>query len=465
MRGTKDLTVGNERKLIIQFTIPMLIGSLFQQMYNVVDSLIVGNFIGKNALAAVGVSFPIIFLLISLLIGLTIGLSILVSQYFGAKDIKKVKEAIDTIYISLFVASLIITAFGLLFSRELMQLLAVPAEIENDSVLYFSIFTGGLVFLFGFNATNAILRGLGDTKTPLYFLIISTVLNLILDVVFVGVIGLGVEWVAIATVFSQFVAFIAAIIYLNKRHPIVHLSLRHLKFNKEIFRQSLKMGIPSGLQQSFVAIGILALFRIVNEFGTDAMAAFTIASRLDSFAAMPAMILASALSNFVGQNMGAGKLDRISKGYRETVKISVVIAVSVSIILVSFRTSLISVFNQDPQVIEIGSHYLMIVGFFYLVYSLLFVNQSVLRGAGDAITPMLITLVALWIVRIPISWWLSRTYGTDGIWWGIPIAWGIGFALSQIFYLRGRWKKKSLVNKKPEVIADGMELLDDFIVE
>lgn len=445
MRGTRDMTVGNARKLIIQFSVPMLIGSLFQQLYQVVDSLVVGNYLGKEALAAVGVSFPLIFLLVSLLIGLTIGLSIIVSQYFGAKNFEKVREAIDTIYLSLFITSVVITILGLIFSRDLMQLLHVPKEIENDSVVYFNVFCGGLVFLFGFNATNAILRGLGDTKTPLYFLIISTFLNLGLDILFVGYFGFGIASVAVATVFSQLVAFVAAIIYLNKRHPIIQISIHTMKFNKVIFKQSLRIGIPSGLQQSFVAIGLLALVRLVNDFGTSATAAFTIASRIDSFAAMPAMIFSSALSNYVGQNMGAGRIDRIKDGYRETMKLCVFIALVVSAILVIFRRDLIMFFNTDEAVVVIGSQYLLIVGLFYFVFSMMFVNMSVLRGAGDALTPMFVTLIALWLGRIPLSWWLSKDFGTDGIWWGIPIAWCIGFGLSFWVYLRGRWKRKGIV--------------------
>ncbi|MBN2727992.1 MAG: MATE family efflux transporter [Bacteroidales bacterium] len=453
MRGTKDLTVGKERKLILQFAVPMLIGSLFQQLYNVVDSLIVGNFLGKEALAAVGISFPVIFMLVSLLIGITIGLSVVVSQYFGAKDYDKVREAVDTIYISLFFASIVLTALGLFFSRDIMELLKVPPDVMEGSIAYFNIFVAGFVFLFGFNATNAILRGMGDTKTPLVFLIISTVLNLSLDIIFITVMHWGIEAVAYATVISQFVAFILAAIYLNKKHPIIRISIFKMSFNKTIFRQSLKIGIPSGLQQSFVALGIVALIRIVNDFGTDSMAAFTIAARIDAFASMPAMIFASALTSFVGQNIGAGKLDRIKVGFRETTLMTTMLALFISGVFIAFRVPLVSMFNQDPKVIEIGASYLLIVGFFYVIFANMFVGMAVMRGAGDAITPMIITLVALWLGRVPISYYLSRDHGTDGIWWGIPIAWCIGFGLSSYFYWRGRWKRKALI-KLETPIAD-----------
>lgn len=449
----KDLTTGNERKLIIQFAVPMLIGSLFQQLYNVVDSLVVGNFLGKEALAAVGVSYPVIFALVSLLIGLTIGLSVIVGQYFGAKNYEKVREAADTIYIFLFFASLVFSAAGLIFSGDIMRLMNIPDAYYHEAKLYFEIFAAGFVFLFGFNATNAILRGLGDTKTPLIFLIISTLLNLVLDVLFVAGFGWGIGSVAFATVFSQFIAFVLAIWHINRKHQIIRFSITKMKFNPLIFKQGLKIGVPSGLQQSFVAMGMMALVVIVNGYGADAMAAFSVGSRIDSFAAMPGMILASALSNFVAQNMGAHKIDRVKKGFRVTLSMVVVVSGIISAILIVFRHELIWAFNQDPEVVRIGAEYLLITGFFYIIFSSMFVVQSVLRGAGDAITPMFISLFALWIGRVPLSWYLSQIYGTEGIWWGIPLAWCLGFALSYFFYKRGKWKSKS-ITKPIEIPED-----------
>lgn len=451
----KDFTTGNERKHIISFATPILIGSLFQQLYQVADSLIVGNFLGKEALAAVGVSFPVIFAMVSLLIGLTIGLSIIVSQYFGAKDYNKVKEAIDTIYIFLFFTSIIVSGLSILFSKQIMDLLNIPIDIENQALSYFNIFAAGLVFLFGFNATNAILRGLGDSKTPLYALIISTVLNLVLDYIFVVFCGWGVESVALATVISQFIAFVLSIVYLNKYHKLFRFSLRKMKFNAQIFRMSLKIGIPSGLQQFIVAIGIMALVRIVNDYGTASIAAYSVATRIDSFAALPGMIFASALTNFVAQNVGAGRFDRVRKGLIETAKISLSLTLAISLLLVIFREYLIAAFNADAEVVSIGGDYLLIVASFFFLFTAMFLYQSVLRGAGDAITPMLITLVALWIARIPFAYALSSAYGIIGVWWGIPSAWLVGFVLAYYYYKRGRWKKRKLV--APQIPVSDLE--------
>ena len=232
----KDLTTGKESKLIWQFATPMLLGNVFQQMYNIVDSIIIGNFIGKQALAAVGASFPIIFALISLVIGFGIGATIMIAQYFGAKQIDKVKRTIDTLYIFLFFASIVMSVLGILFSGAIFSLIQLPEDVIPEARLYLNIYLSGLIFFFGFTGTSAILRGLGDSKTPLYFLIISTVANIFFDLLFVIVFKWGIAGVAVATILSQGGAFLAAVIYLNKTHKIVRISIFNLVFDKKIFK-------------------------------------------------------------------------------------------------------------------------------------------------------------------------------------------------------------------------------------
>jgi putative MATE family efflux protein len=441
----KDFTKGKESTLILNFVWPMLIGNLFQQLYNIVDSLIVGNFIGKEALAAVGASHPVIFALVSFIIGITTGLSIVISQYYGAKQFDKVKLASDTTYIFITISAVILTFLGIFLANPIISVLKLPTEIVMDTVAYYKIYLVGLVFMFGFNGTHAILRGLGDSKTPLYFLIFSTILNVVLDIVFIVVFGWGIEAVAWATVISQCVAFIANAIYINAKHPLIRISFTKLGYSKKILYQSLKIGLPSGFQQTFVAFGIMALVRIVSEFGTSAMAAFTIVSRIDTFIVLPALNLAAALSMFVGQNIGANKTERVYKGYKVSLNINAVITIFFTIICIVFRHEIISVFNTDPEVVKIGGEYLLIVSGFYLIFGSMFIVHGVLRGAGDTIIPMFITLFALWIIRIPISYVLSRDIGTNGIWWGIPIAWIIGFSFSWIVYKTGNWKKKGII--------------------
>lgn len=311
----KDLTVGKESKLILQFATPMLLGNLFQQLYNVVDTWVIGRFIDKQALAAVGASFPIIFILISMVIGFASGATIIISQYFGAKKLESVKRTIDTLYIVMFFASIAVTLLGILFSDDIFRLIQLPEDVLPQASLYLDIYFSGIVFMFGFNGTAAILRGLGDSKTPLYFMIISTLTNVILDLAFVLVFEWGIAGVAVATIISQGGAFLTAIWYLNRSHDVVNLSISKIVFDKEIFKKSLRIGLPTGFQQTFVAIGLLALTWIVNLFGTDVIAAYSIAMRIDSLASLPAMNFAAALSTFVGQNIGANKSDSWAVSY------------------------------------------------------------------------------------------------------------------------------------------------------
>ena len=303
----KDLTTGNEGRLIMRFAIQMLLGNVFQQLYNVVDSIVVGKFIGKDALAAVGTSGPVIFLLISFMIGITMGFTIVVSQYFCAKDIEKVQKAINTMYIFLFFISLVMSVVGILLSGYIFRLINLDPSIIPQAQVFLNIFFTGLVFLFGYNGTSAILRGLGDSKTPLYFLIGSVAINIGLDLIFVPVFHWGVAGVAWATVISEALVFIVQILYLNKYHKVVKFSFRNLKFDYPIFIKSIRIGLPTGFQQTFVAVGMVALYWVVNRFGIDANAAYSVAGRIDNFAAMPAMSFAIALSTFVGQNIGANK--------------------------------------------------------------------------------------------------------------------------------------------------------------
>ncbi len=443
----KDLSYGNEGRLIFRFAVPMLLGNVFQQMYNVVDSVIVGKFIGKEALAAVGTSFPIIFMMISLIIGITMGFTIVVSQYFGAKDMDKVRRTINTLYIFLVVASLVMTLIGILTSVYIFRLINLPESIIPDATLFLNIYFAGMVFVFGYNGTSAILRGLGDSKTPLYFLIGSVVVNIILDFVLVLGFHLGVAGVAWATVISQALAFFSQIIYLNRYHDVVRFSFRDLRFDPAIFSKSIKIGLPTGFQQTFVALGGIALYGIVNKFGVDANAAYSAAGRIDTFALLPAMSFSIALSTFVGQNLGANKPERVRKGFVATLLMTAAFSAVISIITVTMGSYIMMLFTSDPAVIHTGRNYLLIVGAFYVVFSTMFVIGSVMRGAGDTLIPMFITLFALWVVRIPSAFLMSKAeyLGINGIWWSIPFGWGIGVALSYLYYRTGVWKKKAVV--------------------
>jgi putative MATE family efflux protein len=443
----KDLTSGREISVVFRFAVPMLIGNIFQQMYTMVDSIIVGQGVGKEALAAVGASFPVLFLMVSLIIGITMGASVMLSQFFGAKDFERLRKTIDTAYIFLFLSSLFVSVLGILLSGPILRGLRVPEDVFPLAKQYLSIMFAGMLFLFGYNTVSAVLRGLGDSKNPLYFLIIATVLNIFLDLLFVMVFGWGVAGAAWATVIAQAVSLGAGIVYMQKSsQDVLHVRLKVLRFSREIFRTMLRIGLPSGLQQSLVSLGFIALTRIVTPFGTNVIAGYTAASRLDSFAVMPAMTLSLAVSTFVGQNLGAGKMERVRTGYLSTLALAGVISLFITTVMILFRADLIRMFSPDQEVVEIGSRYLLIVSAFYVVFSGMFITGGVLRGAGDTLTQMFITLAALWFIRIPVSALLSNRLGPTGIWYGIPAGWVVGFGISFVYFLGGRWKRKAVTS-------------------
>ena len=441
----RDLTSGPEGRLVFTFAVPMLIGNLFQQLYNMVDSVVVGQFVGKDALAAVGVSFPILFLLVALVMGMGMGSSILLAQYYGAKNMDGVRRTVETTYIFLFWASLVVTAIGLTAGGAILRFLHTPPEILPQARLYLNILFAGMILLFGYNSLAAILRGLGDSKTPLYFLIVATVTNVVLDLLFVLVFHWGVPGVAWATVIAQGLSFLLGVWYLRRPQlAVLRIRLVGMRFDPQIFLRSIQIGLPSAVQQVLVALGMMALSRIVNSYGTSAIAAYTAGTRLETLATMPAMNFAMALSAFVGQNVGAGRLDRVRRGFSSTLWMSGALALATSAAVIVFRAPLIALFNADAGVAALGARYLAIVGGGYVLFSAMLITGGLLRGAGDTLTPMLVTLLALWVIRVPAATLLSRRLGTDGIWLATPVGWAVGMILLLSWYAGGRWKRGAL---------------------
>ncbi len=441
----KDLTTGNISSLIFKFTLPMLLGNVFQQLYNVIDSVIVGNYLGDGALAAVGASFPVMFALISLVFGIASGVTIVISQYYGAKNMTKVKQAAFTMYVIVIISSVLLSIIGIASSEAIFRMIDLPEKIIPRASLYLDIIMGGIITTFGLSATNSILRGLGDSKTPLYFLIVASLLNIIFDLLFVIVFKWGIAGVAIATVLAQALSLTSALVYLYKTHELFKSEVADFSFDFDIFIKSVRIGLPSGLQHMFVSVGMVAIYRIVNQFDTMVIDAYSAAGRIDSFAIMPAMSFSMALTVFVGQNIGANKIERIRKGLFSTIFMTSIISVVFTAVAIFLGRTLMRMFTPTAEIIEVGYEYLVIVSAFYIVFALMFSLNAVYRGAGDTIVPMFITLLALWLVRIPISWHLSVEMGPKGIWWGIPLAWIAGFALSLIYYFTGLWKKHAVV--------------------
>lgn len=444
----QDFTKGHIGRQIITFSIPIILGNFFMQFYQIVDSAIVGRFLGKEALAAVGASTPVVFAVVALVIGIGSGASVVISQYFGGKDYEKVRIASDTLHIFLVGAGVIIAIFGYFFSESIFRLMELPESLIPQATIYLQIYLAGIVFMFGFNTVTSILRGIGDSKTPLYFLIISSLLNIILDLLFVIQFGWGVAGAAWATMVASAVAYFIAIWYINRRNSVLRIDLLRLKFDAHIFKICIKYGLPTGIQQSFVAYGAVALMSIVNGFGTNAIAGYTAGMRVDGLAVIPAMNFAMALSSFVGQNVGAGRYDRVIKGLKVTLLYSSITCLVITGVIVLFGEQILGLFTQDRAVIEIGEEYLVIISSFYLLFSTMFVINGMLRGAGAVVFPMVSTLISLWLVRIPAAMWFSSIIGESGVWWAVPFGWGVGCLLVFIYYLTGKWKSHSVFAHK-----------------
>ena len=445
----KDFTKGPEGSSINLFTIPMLLGSICLQFYNIVNSAVVGRFLGKEALAAVGASYPIIFLLVSVVIGIGSGGTVLVSQYLGAGDRGNIRKTIDTTYFFLLISGLILTVIGVYFTPTIFRLINLPEDVFTDAVNYFRVYLLGLIFMFGFNAISSVLRGLGDSKTPLYYLIVSNIVNLILSVLFIGVFRWDVKFSAWASVISQGLAFFALNFHMSKTTKIASFKLKRLKWDRTIFKHVIRIGLPTGIQQSFVALGQVALMGIVNGFGTPVIAAYGAVMRLDSFATMPAMNFSQAFTTFVAQNLGANKTSRIRKGLRSVQKTNLYISLTIGVCFLLFGKQLMSLFTLDTEVIKIGNEFLMICGLFYCVFSFMFIFTGLFRGAGDTLVPMFITLFSLWLIRIPAAYFLAGEFGYIGIWIAIPLGWIFGAAGSIIYYKKGNWRNKVVVKHSP----------------
>ncbi len=447
LSGVKDMTLGNPYRLILIFSLPLLIGNIFQQLYNMVDSIVVGNYVGTKALAAVGTGFPVIFMLSSVFMGVSIGATIMISQYYGAKDIESIKKSIHTIYTAMMLSSIPLTIIGIVCTEPLLRLMKVPDDgtLEMAKVYMIVIFIG-IIGSIGFNLNSGILQGLGDSHSSLLFLLIATIINIVLDLVFTVLCGWGVFGVAFATIIAQFCSWIFGVYFINKHYTFIHIKIFQIYFDKDLFRKAMKLGIPSGIQQALFSIGIMAMQALVNSYGSDFMAGFNGANKIDTFAFMPIQSFSTAVTTYVGQNVGAAKLDRVKSGTKAGLTLSIGSSIVISAILYPLSGLLMRMFNQDPSVISSGVAYLHCVLPFYLLLALLFIINSVLRGAGEMMVPMIATFVSLWFARVPTAFFIASIWGKESIYYSYAIGWAFGILISFTYYLTGKWKNKSIVD-------------------
>ncbi|WP_346868515.1 MULTISPECIES: MATE family efflux transporter [unclassified Clostridium] len=437
-----DMTIGNPFKILWTFSLPMLLSSLFQQLYNIVDSIVAGKFIGVNALAAVGASYPITALFIAVAVGSSMGCSVVVAQIFGSKKYTTMKSAISTAIISLTSLSIILTILGSIFCKPLMRLLHTPENIFSDSALYLQIYISGIIFLFLYNAATAIFNGLGDSKTPLYLLIFSSIFNIILDLVFVITFKMGVSGVALATFIAQGLSSILAIVCLIMRLRKIEVTEKYPYFSSYILKRISRIAIPSIMQQSFISVGQICVQGLVNSYGAIVVAGYSAAFRVHTIALTSMSTMSSALSSFTAQNIGAKKISRVREGYKAAVAITLSICGGILILFLILAPKLIGLFvdsSESIDVINVGTEFLRTLAPFYLVVGLKMVCDGVLRGAGAMKDFMFATFSDL-ILRVALSFILASIIGYSGIWWAFPLGWIIGTALSVYFYYKGTWK-------------------------
>lgn len=448
---SKDMTSGNPIKLIILFALPMLVGNIFQQFYSMADSIVVGNFIGVKALASIGATSGIVFFVLGFIMGLTNGFAVIIAQRFGANDEEGLKHSVGMSILLGLIITISVTIISVLGVRTLLDIMKTPSDIINDSYKYVVVIFAGTIATISYNMISAILRSLGDSKTPLKFLIVASILNIVLDIVFIVNFKMGVEGTAFATIIAQGIAFLCCFMYTVRKYPILHLKKRHFKLDKEIIKQLLKIGIPGALSTSITALGVMILQGTINKMGSDVVASYTAATRVDQFFTMPMMTLGMAMATFAGQNLGAGKIDRVKQGWLGSIKVVVGYSILGGIILFVFGENLLNLFitADQVQVIATAKEYLVFVAFFCWALGILFVTRSTIQGLGNGYVPMITGLLEL-TMRLLAAVILSARFGFLGICVASPIAW-ICADLFLLPYYRSFTKK--LLKNQHEIIS------------
>ncbi len=447
------------------FALPMILGNLFQQFYTTVDSIIVGQFVGEDALAAVGASYSLTTVFIMIAIGGGIGASVITSQYLGAGIYRKMKTSVSTALISFLILSLVLSAIGLLGNRAILSGLNTPENILSDAVLYLEIYFLGLPFLFMYNILSSIFNALGNSRTPLYLLIFSSLLNIGMDLVMVRVFHLGVAGVAIATVIAQGLSAVISFCLLlrllgtyreetgmmetdadERRAEDADTAQRKL-YDFSMLGNMIKVAIPSMVQQSIVSIGMLLVQSVVNGFGSSVLAGYTAGMRIESICIVPMIATGNAVSTFTAQNLGAGQPERVRRGYVAGVRMVAAFAVLTCLILTIFHGPIINAFleeGSDAAAFATGNAYLTFIAFFFVCIGMKAITDGVLRGAGDVVVFTLANLINLGI-RVSFAFGFAGVIGVEAVWFAVPMGWTTNFVISFIRYLSGKWSQKKLI--------------------
>ena len=442
---TKDMTTGSPVKLILLFSIPLLIGNIFQQFYSMVDTIIVGRFIGVDALAAVGTTGSMSFLINGFVVGLTSGLSVLVSQKFGAKDDEGLKKAASSALVLSLIATILITAISVVLAKPMLHLMNTPENIMADAYSYIVIIYAGTIATVVYNIISGILRALGDSKTPLYFLIIASILNIVLDIVFIVNFSMGVAGAAWATIISQGVSGILCVVYTYSKYKILRLKIEDFKVKKRVYIKHLKIGIPMALQFSITALGIMIVQGALNVFGSVAIASYTAASKVLQIVMQPAITFGVTMATYCGQNLGAKNYDRIKEGVKKCTQISIITSIIAALILVFGGKFFVGLFieNPDATIVAYAQECLNYAAMFFIPLGLIFIYRNALQGMGESLVPMLAGAYEL-AARSAVAFTLPKFIGYTGICLSDPVAWLSAAIPLGIYY----FKKMKTIEKQ-----------------
>jgi len=441
-----DMTDGVPYKKLLLFTVPLLIGNIFQQLYSTVDAIFLGRFVGDNALSAIGASMAIFFLILMLVMGVAIGAGIMTSQYFGAKSREDLSYTIGTSITLTAIVAVLLTIFGPLATRPILVLLETPAEILDDSALYMNVLLWGILGLAYFNMFSGLLRGMGEAIAPLIYLIIACVLNIVLNFLFIVVLGMGVFGAAIGTVIAQAFSSLLCLRRLMQMRDVFDMGWCYLIPKKKYVKQVLKLGIPTGASQAIFAVAMMIVQPLVNGFGAMFIAVHVIVMRIDGFVIMPAFSFGNAITVFTGQNVGAGKMNRVDKGIKQCIIMAILVALVLIAAILMFGRNIAGAFTETQEVIDMTMRMLWILAFGYLAFSANIVVWGVIRGAGDAVSPLWGALINSVFIRLPSAFLFVYLIGTpDAIMYSLLVSWVSNLIIALIILRIGKWRKKGLV--------------------
>lgn len=439
------MTEGVIWKELLLFSVPLLLGNLFQQLYNAVDSVVVGNYIGAQALAAVGSSAPVINLLVSFFMGLSVGAGVIISRYFGARNIESLQDSIHTSLALTTTAGIFMTLFGIIFSPTILRWIGTPADVMSSSVLYLRIYFGGILSVMLYNMGSGILRAVGDSKNPLYFLIISSITNILLDLLFVIVFDMGIAGVGWATLIAQTISAVLTLLLLIKTKQEYKVTIKKIRFHKDKLIEIIRLGLPSGIQNGVVSFSNVIVQSNINAFGSLAMAGCGAYTKIDGFAILPVMSYSMALTTFTGQNMGAKKYDRVKQGARSGIIMSLLTTIAISALLLIFGEQVLSIFSDNPKVISYGLYMMHVLAPFYIFLAISHAFNGIIRGAGITTIPMIV-MITCWC-GLRMTWILASVpifHDIGVVFMGWPLTWAASALWLFLYYKKGNWMKRSM---------------------